>query len=45
MTEAPVMHCSTTECASFTLGEKLAAKREAFGHPEKFVCDLVKPIG
>ena len=42
MTEAPVMNCSTTECASFTLWEKLAAKSEDFGHPEKFVCDPVK---
>lgn len=39
MTEAPVMNRDTTNRGCFTLWEKLAAKSEDFGHPEKFVCD------
>lgn len=41
MTEAPVMNTSTTERGCFTLWEKLAARCEDFGHPEKFVCDPI----
>ncbi|MGN0149110.1 MAG: oleate hydratase, partial [Clostridia bacterium] len=39
MTEAPVMNRDTEHRGCFTLWEKLAAKSEDFGHPEKFVCD------
>lgn len=39
MTEAPVMNRDTADRGCFTLWEKLAAKSEDFGHPEKFVSD------
>ena len=39
MTEAPVMNRDTEHRGCFTLWEKLAAKSEDFGHPEKFAFD------
>lgn len=42
MTEAPVMNIDTEKRGCFTLWEKLAAKADNFGHPEKFICDPVK---
>jgi len=42
MSEAPVMNIDTEKRGCFTLWEKLAAKSEDFGHPEKFVFDPVQ---
>lgn len=42
MTQAPVMNCDTKNRGCFTLWEKLAAKCEDFGHPEKFIYDPKK---
>lgn len=39
MTEAPVMNRDNEHRGCFTLWEKLAAKSEDFGHPEKFAFD------
>ncbi|MGN1024946.1 MAG: oleate hydratase [Faecousia sp.] len=39
MTEAPVMNRDTVNRGCFTLWEKLAARSEDFGHPEKFIRD------
>lgn len=42
MTEAPVMNMDQENKGCFTLWEKLAAKSEDFGHPEKFAFDPMK---
>ena len=42
MTEAPVMNMNQENKGCFTLWEKLAAKSEDFGHPEKFAFDPMK---
>ena len=42
MTEAPVINMDTVNRGCFTLWEKLAAKSEDFGHPEKFAFDPIK---
>jgi len=42
MTQAPVMNTDTVNRGCFSLWEKLAAKSEDFGHPEKFVFDPMK---
>ena len=42
MTEAPIMNLDQANKGCFTLWEKLAAKSEDFGHPEKFAFDPVK---
>lgn len=42
MTKAPVMNMDTKDRGCFTLWEKLAAKCDNFGHPEKFAFDPVK---
>lgn len=42
MTEAPIMNMDQTNKGCFTLWEKLAAKSEDFGHPEKFAFDPEK---
>lgn len=42
MTQAPAMNVDTENRGCFTLWEKLAAKSEDFGHPEKFVFDPVQ---
>lgn len=42
MTEAPVMNMDQENKGCFTLWEKLAAKSEDFGHPEKFAFDPIK---
>lgn len=39
MTQAPVMNRDMANRGCFTLWEKLAAKSEDFGHPEKFIYD------
>lgn len=39
MTEAPVMNTDTKQRGCFSLWEKLAAKADCFGHPEKFISD------
>lgn len=42
MTKAPVMNMDTKDRGCFTLWEKLAAKCDDFGHPEKFAFDPMK---
>lgn len=42
MTEAPIMNMDTKNRGCFTLWEKLAAKCDDFGHPEKFAFDPIK---
>ncbi len=42
MTEAPVMNMDSKNRGCFTLWEKLAAKCDNFGHPEKFAFDPMK---
>lgn len=42
MTEAPVMNKDTEKRGCFTLWEKIAAKSNDFGRPEKFVCSPEK---
>lgn len=42
MTKAPVMNMDAKDRGCFTLWEKLAAKCDDFGHPEKFAFDPMK---
>ncbi|MGN0262706.1 MAG: oleate hydratase [Eggerthellaceae bacterium] len=41
MTEAPIMNTDTRKRGCFTLWEKLAAKSDDFGHPERFTFDPI----
>jgi len=44
MTQAPVMNLDTVERGCFSLWEKMAAKSEVFGRPDKFVSDPQKSV-